>query len=281
MDLSKLKAKLANLQQTDKPKKEKKDYSITNYVPQVGKQQIRIVPRKGHPDDPFQEVKFYYDIHHKVMISPENFGDKDPIAAFIEALRSEYTKQNYFLAKKLEAKTRTFCHVIVRGEEEKGVRLWAFGKQIYEELLSLMLDDEVGDYTDIVNGRDFTVETVDKAVTGTGFNKTSIRPKMGTSPLSKDAKQVKLWTSEQLDPLAEYTRYSFDDMKSALEKYLTPSDEDEGNVVSDKQEASETETPLSTKKPYSLDVKGKKSKVDEFDTMFAKTDEDEDDDLPF
>jgi hypothetical protein len=278
MDLSKLQSKLAKLQQTDKPTSTKKDYSLTNYQPQVGKQQIRIVPRKGHPDDPFQEVKFYYDIHNKVMISPENFGEKDPIAAFIEALRSEYTKQNYFLAKKLEAKTRTFVQVIVRGEEEKGVRLWAFGKQIYEELLSLMLDEEVGDFTDIVNGRDFTVETVDKSVTGTGFNKTTVRPKMGTSPLSSDKNKVKSWLEEQIDPLSEYTRYSFDDMKSALEKYLTPGDEDETEKVESAEEGALKPTP---NKPYALEVKGKKSKVDEFDTMFAKSDEDEEDDLPF
>jgi hypothetical protein len=281
MDLSKLKSKLANLQQTDKPTKEKKDYSLTNYIPQVGKQQIRIVPRKGFPDDPFQEVKFYYDIHNKVMISPENFGEKDPIALFIEALRAEYTKQNYFLAKKLESKTRTFVQVIVRGEEEKGVRLWAFGKQIYEELLSLMLDDEVGDFTDIVNGRDFTVETIDKSVTGTGFNKTNVRPKMATSPLSKDAKLVKEWTTKQIDPLTEYTRYSFDDMKSALEKYLTPGEDDEKGEVVKAEELDNSPKTSTPNKPYALEVKGKKSKVDEFDTMFAKSDEDEEDDLPF
>jgi hypothetical protein len=143
-----------------------------------------------------------------------------------------------------------------------------------------MLDEEVGDYTDIVNGRDFTVETIDKAVTGTGFNKTNIRPKMATSPLSKDSKLVKEWTTKQLDPLTEYTRYSFDDMKSALEKYLTPGDEDENETgkVENVDEGVSKPTP---NKPYALEVKGKKSKVDEFDTMFAKSDEDEEDDLPF
>jgi hypothetical protein len=36
------------------------------------------------------------------------------------------------LAKKLDAKNRIFVPVIVRGEEEKGVRLWQFGKLVYE-----------------------------------------------------------------------------------------------------------------------------------------------------
>ena len=46
-----------------------------------------------------------------------------------------------------------------------------FGKQVYEELLALAVDDEIGDYTDIVNGRDLTVETVGPESTGTPYNK--------------------------------------------------------------------------------------------------------------
>ena len=134
------------------------------------------------------------------MISPTNFGDKDPIALFAEKLREEYTKENYVLAKKLDAKNRIFVPVIVRGEEDKGVRLWQFGKQVYEELLALAVDDEIGDYTDIVNGRDLTVETVGPESTGTPYNKSSVRVRLKTSPLSGDATQVETWTNEQPNP---------------------------------------------------------------------------------
>ena len=61
------------------------------------------------------------------MLSPETWGEKDPIALFAKKLREEYSKENYLLAKKLDAKTRIFAPVIVRGEEDKGVRLWQFG----------------------------------------------------------------------------------------------------------------------------------------------------------
>ena len=60
--------------------------------------------------------------------------------------------------------------MIVRGEEDKGVRLWQFGKLIYEELLSLAVDEEIGDYTDISSGRDLTIETVGPESTGTQYN---------------------------------------------------------------------------------------------------------------
>ena len=50
-----------------------------------------------------------------------------------------------------------------------------FGKTVYEELLALAVDEEIGDYTDIVNGRDLTVETVGPEATGTPYNKSSVR----------------------------------------------------------------------------------------------------------
>ena len=171
MDLQALKQKLDTLQ--SKPQGgQKTDYSTIFWRPTVGKQQVRIVPSAYDKKNPFKELKFYYGITNKVMISPLNFGDKDPIASFAQKLRGgEYDKDNYVLAKKLDAKTRIFAPVVVRGEEDKGVRLWQFGKIVYEELLSLAVDEEIGDYTDISGGRDITVETEGPESTGTPYNK--------------------------------------------------------------------------------------------------------------
>jgi hypothetical protein len=130
MDLSVLKQKLDTLQ--SKPQSgQKTDYSTIFWRPTVGKQQIRIVPSAYNTANPFTELKFYYGITNKVMISPLNFGEKDPIALFSGKLREgEYNKENYILAKKLDAKNRIFVPVIVRGEEDKGARLWQFGKHV-------------------------------------------------------------------------------------------------------------------------------------------------------
>ena len=278
MDLSMLKQKLDTLQ--SKPKGgQKTDYTTIFWRPTVGKQQIRIVPSAYNPSNPFTELKFYYGITNKVMISPINFGEKDPIALFAQKLREgEYNKENYVLAKKLDAKNRTFVPVIVRGEEDKGVRLWQFGKQVYEELLALAVDDEIGDYTDIVNGRDITVETVGPESTGTPYNKSSVRVRLKTSPLSEDASLVEKWTNEQPNPTdGLFKRYSFDEMKSALEKWLSP-EEDSEEVVA----APVASTP---KQPtnFSLDTtKAKQSKVDQFDSLFdSKDSTNNGDDLPF
>ena len=275
MDLSMLKQKLDTLQ--SKPQGgQKTDYSTIFWRPTVGKQQIRIVPSAYNSANPFTELKFYYGITNKVMISPLNFGEKDPIALFAGKLREgEYNKENYVLAKKLDAKNRIFVPVVVRGEEDKGVRLWQFGKQVYEELLALAVDEEIGDYTDIVNGRDLTVETVGPESTGTPYNKSSVRVRLKTSPLSEDASLVEKWTNEQPNPTdGLFKRYSFDDMKSALEKWLSPEDDSEEVVAT----SAPTPTPSTN---FSLDTsKAKQSKVDEFDSLFDNK-ESKTDDLPF
>ena len=277
MDLSMLKQKLDTLQ--SKPQGgQKTDYSTIFWRPTVGKQQIRIVPSAYNSSNPFTELKFYYGITNKVMISPLNFDEKDPIALFAQKLREgEYNKENYVLAKKLDAKTRTFVPVVVRGEEDKGVRLWQFGKQVYEELLALAVDDEIGDYTDIVNGRDITVETVGPESTGTPYNKSSVRVRLKTTSLSEDASLVEKWTSEQPNPTdGLFKRYSFDEMKSALEKWLSP-EEDSEEVVA----APVAPSTTTSNNNFSLDTtKVKQNKADAFDSMFdegaKKTD-----DLPF
>lgn len=277
MDLSKLKQKLDTLQ--SKPQGgQKTDYSTIFWRPTVGKQQIRIVPSAYDASNPFTELKFYYGITNKVMISPTNFGEKDPIALFAGKLREgEYNKENYVLAKKLDAKNRIFVPVVVRGEEDKGVRLWQFGKLIYEELLSLAVDDEIGDYTDIVSGRDLTIETVGPEATGTQYNKSSVRVRLKQTQLSDDAAQVETWSNTQPEPKAEFKKFTFDEMKSALEKWLAP-EEGEGDV-SEPTGPAPAESPKSN---FSIDTSNvKKSKTDQFDSLFDDKKGDEPDDLPF
>ena len=280
MDLNAIKQKLDGLQQktTTGPKK---DYSLIFWRPTIGKQQVRIVPSKFNESNPFTELKFYYGITNKVMLSPLNFGEKDPIALFASKLREEYTKENYVLAKKLDAKNRIFVPVVVRGEEDKGVRLWQFGKLVYEELLALAVDDEIGDYTDIVGGRDLTVETVGPEATGTPYNKSSIRVRMKTSPLSEDATKVETWTNEQPNPKEGlFKLFSFDEMKLALEKWLSPEEVESDNITANAFPTEKAATPSTSN--FSLDTnQAKQSKVDKFDSLFDDKKGDEPDDLPF
>ncbi len=198
-------------------------------------------------------------------------------------LRNTSEKENWQLAKKLDPKMRVFAPVIVRGEEDKGVRLWEFGKEIYMQLLGIAEDEDYGDFTDINDGRDFTVEAVTGDIGGRQGIKCSIRVKPKTSPLGTDKTQLKSWLTEQPNVLELQKKMSFDDLKSVLEKFLNPeaeSDEEEEEVAPVKvaksapkdlpweDDEDEDETPA-PKANYSLKTTSTKtSKAAKFDALF-------------
>ena len=122
------------------------------WKPSVGKQLIRVVPSKYNKANPFTEMMFYYGIGSKrVMASPANWGEKDPIMEFAKQLRNTNDKENWRLAKKLDPKNRVFVPIIVRGEESEGVKLWQFGKLVHEAFLQMASDEEIGDFT-VISG---------------------------------------------------------------------------------------------------------------------------------
>lgn len=208
------------------------------------------------------------------MISPLNFGEKDPIKIFSDELKKEFSKENYSLAKKLEPKVRIFVPVIVRGEEEKGVRLWQFGKSIYEELLNYAIDEEIGDYTDVVNGLDMKLTTVGPEVTKTSYNKTTIRPKMKNSKLSSKKDEVELWLSEQPDPMEQFKRFTFEEMKDSLQKWLAPDETDDEQPIIDEEDDMNLDRPR--KNASQNKFVPKSTKDNEWADVFKDDEEDED-----
>jgi len=255
MDLSKLKQRLASLQN---PKGQKKELSQDLWRPAVGKHQVRIVPSAYSKENPFKELFMHYGINNKMMLSPTSYGEKDPIVEFAQQLRKTSDWQS---AKKLEPRLRVFVPAIVRGEEDKGVRLWEFGKQTYMELLKFFEDDDIGDFSDPVQGRDIIVETHSKETTGLMYNTSTVRISVKISELSKDAEKVKTWLENQPDPMNLFKRWSYDEMKSALESHLNPEEELKQQV--DHVEETSEEAP----KQFSLNT-SKKVVDDNFDDLF-------------
>jgi len=285
MDIKAIKQKLNALQSSGQ-KKEKVDYSKYYWKPkQEGKYQIRIVPSKLDKSNPFKEVFVHYGFSKFPVYALTNWGEKDPIVEFAKQLRQTNDKENWKLAKKLDPKMRVFAPVIVRGEEEKGVRLWEFGKEIYMQLLGIAEDEDYGDFTDINEGRDFTVEAVMGDIGGRQGLKSSIRVKPKTTPLGADQETIKAWLEEQPDILEIQRKMEFDALKEILQNWLNP--EDEEDTVDDEEETmgtieDKTEDPLVTKAKeepksnYSLKTSAKPaSKADKFDALFDDEDEGE------
>ena len=94
-------------------------------------------------------------------LSKKNFGEQCPVCDFASALWKEGVENNddnaKREAKKLFVRKRYFSPILVRGEEQKGVRIWSYGKMAYETLLGLVLDPDYGDISDPETGTDIVL----------------------------------------------------------------------------------------------------------------------------
>jgi len=224
MDLNAIKNKLAALNSTGNQDREKVDFDKIYWRPANGKSTIRIVPSAFNAADPFTELKLHYNIGKFPMMSLSNYGKQDPIEEFVKELRKTSDKDNWSLSGKLSPKSRFFAPVIVRGEEEKGVRLWSFGINIYKALLALAEDEDIGDFTDVMSGWDMVVETTPAAGPGQ-FPATTVRIKPKQTVLSEDDSKVNSWLKDQPNALEVQTQYDYEFIKKKLQEYLNPGEE--------------------------------------------------------
>jgi hypothetical protein len=276
MDLSLIKQKLAASQNKGQKKTyEKIDYSTIFWKPKPGKHQVRILPSKFDKANPFREVYFHYGFSKGPILALTNWNEKDPIVEFAKGLRKSSDKEDWQLAKKIEPKLRYFAPVLVRDEEEKGARLWEFGKLIYDQLLGIATDEDYGDYTDITDGRDFTIDATEDIVAGRKGIKCAIRVKPKTTAISENAELVSKVLEEQPDIFSINKHYTFDDLKDLLDKWLNPDDEEttETPIASKTDEDEEDDFITEINKPveqhYQLDTKAAKtSNADKFEELF-------------
>ena len=251
MDINALKKRLGQLQITNT--------RTTNlWKPSPGTTQVRIVPYKHNKDNPFIELFFHYDLGRKSYLSPMSFGRPDPIEEFSQKLKSSGNKEDYRLARKIEAKMRTFAPVIIRGEENQGVKFWGFGKTVYQELLSIIADPDYGDITDQMNGRDITVEFKTAEEIGASFPKTNIRVKPNQTPITEDATLLENLMDNQKDITQNYQQQSYDELTEVLNTWLNPEEE----------EGEESKEQPVTKSEVKEDVKSTEDVSAAFDDLF-------------
>lgn len=260
IDLDQIKNKLEKLQNQSSGGGNGKNLF---WKPTEGEQTIRIVPYIENPSNPFIEMYFHYNFGGERLVSPISFGDPDPIAEFAQKLRKSGDEDSYEQSKAFQPKMRTHVPIIVRGEEDQGIRYWGFGKQVYEQLLGYIADPEWGDITHPKEGRDIKVEyeKPDK-----GYPKTTIRPRPSQTKALEDLQKLKEM-SEELPSLKKLNEaLSYDELESKLNAYLngdstksddsTPSEKPKQTAASEKEDA-----------PW----EGKKTENDveaEFDNLF-------------
>ena len=222
--------------------------------PQEGEETtVRLLSFPDNDGQPFKELWFYYNIgNNPGLLAPYQFGQPDPIQELINKLRDDGSKESYELAKKLYPKMRSYAPVVVRGEEDKGVRLWSFGKTVYQSLLNIMLDEDYGDITDPSDGRDVKVTCVKPP--GRMWATTEVRPRGKQSKLSSDAGQAKGWIDgiPSLDEM--YTCKTYEELEKLVNDWLNGEDSDSSESMGTTRGSSETTTSTEKNTKYkSLD----------------------------
>ena len=210
IDLKKMRAKLSALHS--------KGNGSKFWKPPEGESVIRIVPSQD--GDPFKEFWFHYNLGNNFgFLSPKrNFGEEDALDQFVRKLWEDGSDESREMAKKLMAKQRFFSPVIVRGEEDQGVRLWGYSKTVYEKLLSLVLNPDYGDITDPEAGTDLVLKYGKKS--GAMFPSTDLEPRRRSSTLTEDKELAKEFVNTEIDYGSIFTRKTTAEVKEMLDEYL-------------------------------------------------------------
>jgi len=212
LDLSKMKAKRDAI--------EHRGGKTAFWKPEDGETVIRIIPSSD--GDPFKEYWFHYNLgKNPGFLSPKkNFGEADPLDDFVRQLYKEGSEDSIKMAKNLSARQRFFSPVVVRGEEDQGVRLWGYGKMAYKELLNLVLNPEYGDITDVNEGTDLVINYGKPA--GAQFPQTTITPRRRPSKLDKDDNKISamLDSIPDADSVFEGARKTATEVQAMLDEFL-------------------------------------------------------------
>lgn len=228
VDLEAIRRRMAELNGT------KKTSSVQLWKPGVGEYRVRCLPWKNNSsENPFMERWFYYIGTNSGILTPKQFNKPDPIDELIKKLFQSGKPDDKLLAKKLLPKMRAYAPVVIRGQEDKGVMVWSFGKIVYQQLLGFFLDEDYGDILDPEQGYDLKVVITQSP--GKQFQDTAVSCRPKSCKLSDDPKQASAWLDSvpNLDDM--YRLKSKEEIESILNTWLsggessTPS-QDEGTV---------------------------------------------------
>lgn len=240
------------------------------WKPNEGIQTIRLVPYKHQLDNPFIELKFYYNIGKNYYLAPCTFGKPDPILEVIDTLRSSGSNEEKEIATKLKPTDRTYAPIIVRGEEDKGVRFWGFGITVYKTLLKLMTTPGWGDITSLTDGNDIQVEfhkvSKKKNAKGQSFPETIITPlPLKGTAVDPERRDLMEKIRDQANILDVFPLKSYDELKAAVETWLHP---DPNDPLADNAQVGESSNTPAGTQAASVTASPKGNTAEEWKTFF-------------
>jgi len=226
LDLEKIKKRLEELNNSGSGK----SGNVFLKLPE-GETTIRILP--VNDEDPFKDFFFHYNIGKTpgFLCPQKNFQEKCHVCDFASELWKKGDPDSIAMAKKYFVKQRFYSPVLVRGEEDQGVKIWGYSKTIYEDLLKLAMNPDYGDITDIKSGTDIILS---KKITGRQFPEITFQPRRKSSHLCGDMseEQCKKILESIPDFSTLFDKKSTEDVKEILDEALLGG-EDDANVKED------------------------------------------------
>lgn len=248
IDLEAIKRKLDQLNKSTS----NEGSSTTDHIwkPSVGSNKVRIVPYVHDKSNPFLEVYSYFGLARYILTSPVTYGDPCPIAEFSQKLKRSGNDEDYALSKKLEPKLRVYLPVLVRGEEDKGVKFWGFGTQVYTQILTIMSEPDYGDISDPKTGRDITIRYERPEGAPAWQAKTTIMPAGRETPMTDSGNVVEaVKNMPKMEDL--FKPESYEELSEKLMAYINVGGPDPAEIVDDDDDDSPTPMKAATKKESS------------------------------
>ena len=183
-----------------------------------GETRVRILPSTD-PSQQFFVKSGFHKIAGEYINCPRMFKNKKcPICEKVSQLYNSQRPDDIELARQIKATKRFYYNVIVRGQEDKGVRVLTSGVKLFEKILGSIINEEIGDITDIKNGYDFIVK---KCMKSGYWNYDNSEASRKQSLLHEDPKKAEEWMNNQWPLEEEVTLLSYNELKDLLEEFLT------------------------------------------------------------
>jgi outer membrane biosynthesis protein TonB len=142
------------------------------FKPHKGTNLIRVLPAWNEEGIPYKECALHYNVGERAYACPKQVGGECPICDFIDQLRKTGQADDLKLVKELNASKRIYWNVIDKENEAAGIQIYACGRMVFKDILSIMADPDYEDIIDPQSGYDLKIE-----VSGEGLKtEYSVRP---------------------------------------------------------------------------------------------------------
>lgn len=199
------------------------------WKPELGTHDVRFMPIESATGEPFLRVQYYETLSERRFVAPSCFGLPDPVSDAFETLRKK--KENWPIAKNLRPRERFYAVVMVRGEEDKGPRVWEMSADLRKKIYDILLhkDNVDEDMFSSEVGYDFTVTVSPllengkpKTFKGHPMKDISLQARKKPSPLCKDKSTAAAWIAAipNLEETFKAQCKSPEELIEILENYL-------------------------------------------------------------